>query len=114
MQVNEIYENLEMKDGNLVYIGKETDGRKIQIPGTTTIAHMFENNKNLVYPPEIQEGVEDISWAFSGCTNLKYAPKLVNSIINSNGKSWKNSICHRNCKLDVSGMFFFKRGIRTS
>ena len=85
MKITEIYIDFEIRDGKYVYIGNESDGRKIHIPQTTTINGMFQNNKNLIYPPELPDNVEDISWAFAGCENLIKAPTIKNGVKNANG-----------------------------
>lgn len=60
----------------LRYIGKETNGDKIEIPeGCKNIDYTFEGNENLKTVPKIPSSVESAHASFMGCKNLEMASK---------------------------------------
>ena len=66
--------------GLLRYIGSETRGENIVIPyGIKNCTQMFSNSI-IVTPPEIPNGVEDISMMFSGCKQLQHYPNIPSTV----------------------------------
>lgn len=67
--------NIIRKDhviGNLRYIGKETDGRKIKIPDGIRDCNMMFAGTSLYYAPMIPDEVQNCNFMFCECRNLKY------------------------------------------
>lgn len=64
------------RQGYLIYVGKETDGAKIQIPqGITDISGMFKGSK-LTTPPVIPTSVDNMTSTFENCAELHSTPDL--------------------------------------
>lgn len=72
-QVSEYHEDLR-------YIGKETDGRKIQIPEGVKKIYFTFTRTNLTYPPVIPASVRMIYTPFCLTPNLKCLPELPDSL----------------------------------